>query len=57
MKIFEVEVAKFRKIRVFAPNKEDAENQVAVMDDEELECKSNPSDGNGQYVIWDTRET
>lgn len=52
MKIFEVEVAKFRKIRVLAPDKKDAEDQVTVMDDEELEMKSNPSDGNDQYVIW-----
>jgi hypothetical protein len=56
MKRFEVEVAKFRKINVVAPSKQEAEDIVAVMDDEELEMKSNSSDGNGQYVIWGTVE-
>ena len=56
MNIYEVEVAKFRKIKILAPTRQEAEDIVDVMDDEELENKSNPSDGNDQYVIWGTVE-
>lgn len=55
MNIYEVEVAKFRKIRVVAPSAKEAEDIVAIMDDEELEMKSNPSGSNG-YEIWGTVE-
>lgn len=50
---YKVELAEFHTIEIEAENKEEAENKVAVMDDEDILKQSVENTG---MVIWDTME-